>query len=333
MKLKILPSFLFLLFFVVTIYCSAQTSTDISSMGFNYSALVRDTAGRVTPNKLVKMRFSVLYGQTGGAPVYQETQTPTTDAYGFANVTIGLGVYVTGTVNSFAAIDFTKNAYWLMIEVYNSFTQSYDPLAKQAMQAVPYAKVAYTSIYGGTPPGSVIAFAGDTAHVPVGWELCDGRAHNVNDPKYVNLFNAIGYHWGTLNGGTQFLLPFTLGLFLRGATNGNINKDDPDASSRTPVTTGASAGDMVGSYQGDGFANHQHALPIYSDNYAIHIARAYQSPFGDFSQVFSSTADAYTGGRFNWGPSTVPVLLSSGVQFQNGETRPKNVYVNYIIKL
>jgi len=315
MKLKVLPFYLLLLFIVVTIDCSAQTSTDISSMGFNYSALVRDSAGRVTPNKLVKMRFSVLYGQTGGSPVYQEIQSPTTDAYGFANVTIGLGTYVAGAANSFATIDFTKNAYWLMIEVYNNFTQSYDPLAKQAMQAVPYAKVAYTSIYGGTPAGSVIAFAGDTAHVPVGWELCDGRAHNVNDPKYVNLFNAIGYHWGTSNGGAQFLLPFTLGLFLRGATNGNINKDDPDASTRTPVTTGASAGDMVGSYQG--YATSTNNLGCYfSGNYIA----------------------ASGGGGFNgWGfaGNSSSAHQNFWMTFTGGaaETRPVNVYVNYIIKL
>lgn len=154
---------------LLIVFCfKSYSQADIGSLGFNYYALVRDTAGRVTPNKAVKLRFSILNGTNSTTPVYQETQDITTDAYGFANATIGTGVYIAGSSASFAAVDFTVNTYSLMVEVYNTYTQGYDPLAKNAMQAVPYAKVSYTSMYNGVPTGTIIAFGGDTLHIPKG---------------------------------------------------------------------------------------------------------------------------------------------------------------------
>ena len=318
---NILMVFSLTLIFMVS---EAQTSADISSMGFNYSALVRDTAGRVTPNKLVKMRFSILNSQGGGAPAYQETQTPTTDAYGFANVTIGQGSWVAGTITDFTLIDFTSRSYWLMIEVYNNFTQSYDPLAKQAMRAVPYAKVAYKSVYGGVPAGTIVAFGGNVNAVPTGWVICDGSAVSATDTKYINLYNAIGTAWGSPASG-QFNIPDFRGLFMRGASNGSGT--DLDSASRTPLKTGGNGGAMVGSYQGDIFQGHTHRTNITiscTDEWAgsgptYGLGVVYGHPYDpNWQNVFLNSNTDNGIGANGWGGS---------------ETRPKNVYVNYIIKL
>lgn len=313
---------MFLSVILIQIESKAQTSADISSMGFNYSALVRDTAGRVTPNKLVKMRFSILNSQGGGAPAYQETQTPTTDAYGFANVTIGQGSWVAGTISDFTLIDFTSRSYWLMIEVYNNFTQSYDPLAKQAMQAVPYAKVAYKSVYGGVPAGTIVAFGGNVNAVPAGWVLCDGSAVSATDTKYINLYNAIGTAWGSPASG-QFNIPDLRGVFLRGTSNGSGM--DLDSASRVPIKIGGNAGISVGSFQGDNFASHNHGGGNHKHYHWSETGAA-----GGSSTML--TGDGRSSSQYN---NTSSCLNSGNIIFSQGgsETRPKNVYVNYIIKL
>ncbi len=307
------------------------SQADISSLGFNYSALVRDTAGKVQPSKAVTLRFTLLQGQNGSvtnAP-YMETQKTTTDAYGFVNVSIGNGT-PSGT-GSFASLDFTAVNYWILIEVYNTFTGTYDALAKEALNAVPYAKVA-GALTGAAaiPAGTIVAFGGDTAHVPVGWVLCDGRALSITNPKYLALFNAIGFNWGQPDG-THFKVPYTLGMFLRGGNNGSGN--DPDVASRTSIPgTTSNSGDKVGSFQADVFQNHTHDLysSLTGGQSAAVTVMTYRNPGGGYNLSHTGQYVEYT---------NLQVMGVNGANVGGGtprlsvETRPKNVNVNYIIKL
>jgi hypothetical protein len=65
--------------------------------------------------------------------------------------------------------------------------------------------------YFGVPPGTVIAFAGDT--IPEGYLLCDGRELDIS--KYPDLFDAIGSIYGPTGTG-KFKIPNFKGMFLRG---------------------------------------------------------------------------------------------------------------------
>jgi len=71
------------------------------------------------------------------------------------------------------------------------------------------------SLADATPPGTVVAYAGQAA--PVGWLLCDGSA--VSATTYSRLFNAIGATWGG-NTGT-FNLPDLRGRAPIGAGQGS----------------------------------------------------------------------------------------------------------------
>jgi microcystin-dependent protein len=65
--------------------------------------------------------------------------------------------------------------------------------------------------------GIIVAFGGDK--VPKGWELCDGRMLDKNDPQFARLFEVIGtIHGGDAN--PEFQLPDYRGLFLRGVDQG-----------------------------------------------------------------------------------------------------------------
>jgi microcystin-dependent protein len=157
----------------------------------------------------------------------------------------------------------------------------------------------------GIPVGTIIPYAGTT--IPDGWMACDGSP--INRTNYATLFAAIGTAWGTGDGATTFNLPDLRGRFARGYDNGEGN--DPDAATRVAIN-GGNTGDAVGSYQDDEHMSHNHAL----------WASGYDNAHPSLEPV-SGNNDAW-----HTGSSVVAQTDSRG----GNETRPKNAYVNYIIK-
>ncbi|MCD4724492.1 MAG: tail fiber protein [Bacteroidales bacterium] len=231
------------------------------------------------------------------------------------------------------------------------------------------------------PPGMIVPFAGDAAHVPQGWLICDGSA--ISRTTYVNLFNMIGTNYGSGNNSTTFNLPDLRGMFLRGADNGSGN--DPDAGSRTASNPGGNTGDNVGSIQffasslptnpfsANLAGNHNHTGTISSAGGHNHSGNTTQS--GNHSHYLEKPnggAWCWIPMNYGWGLQTSYVLYAGwnsqqlntnitgnhqhtfttstsgnhihGMTINNNgshshtisggdsETRPVNVYVNYIIK-
>jgi len=162
----------------------------------------------------------------------------------------------------------------------------------------------------GVPAGSIMAYGG--AVPPDGWLLCNGET--VSSSKYPELFAAIGTNWGT-GGSGSFNLPDLRGMFLRGVdqTAGN----DPASSTRTSKNN-SNAGNLVGSYQADQFQGHVHngSIQYLSD------------------QPGSNVLTQGSGGvRFSVPGVLLPMTDGTNDMPRTGkETRPKNVYVLYIIK-
>lgn len=160
-----------------------------------------------------------------------------------------------------------------------------------------------------TPVGGVIAYAGHT--VPDGWLLCDGRL--LNRANYSDLFDAIGTAWGNSNS-SNFRLPDMRGMFLRGVDNSpteGTSNTDPNSSSRTTTNSGGNTGNNVGTKQDDEFKNHTHGITANQRGAGTGI----------------SGVVSHFGGGSNGTPTAVTIQNSGG-----SETRPKNVYVYYIIK-
>jgi microcystin-dependent protein len=107
------------------------------------------------------------------------------------------------------------------------------------------------------------------------------------------------------NGTTTFNLPDMRGVFMRGVDGAAGN--DLNNSTRV-ATNGGNSGNNVGSWQDDAFETHTHTIPNLGSTTNV------SSLLGG-TPVYNSgstTASNATGGS---------------------ETRPKNVYVYYIIKL
>lgn len=155
------------------------------------------------------------------------------------------------------------------------------------------------------PAGTIAPFGGPAEKVPQGWMLCDGL--ELSTARYPRLYKAIGKAWGS-SGSDKFRVPDLQGLFLRGVDGSG--ERDPDKASRIPIAPGANEKAAVGSYQPDGLKSHNHYLKYFRDyparggNAVFAVTPGYQGhPGSDYTEA--------TGGS---------------------ETRPKNAYVNYIIK-
>lgn len=158
------------------------------------------------------------------------------------------------------------------------------------------------------PVGTITAYSG--RNIPEGWLLCDGRP--ISRTTYSDLFIAVDTSWGRGDGLSTFNLPDLRGVFLRGVddspTEGSSNRD-PDKSTRMVSNSGGNAGIAVGSIQNDDFQSHSHSI-----SWAAHYVGPPNGQFkisGGTDYTFSQNIISSRGGH---------------------ETRPKNVYVYYIVK-
>lgn len=162
---------------------------------------------------------------------------------------------------------------------------------------------AQTVNFGFVPTGALLSYYGVTA--PSGFLLCDGSL--VSRTTYAALYAVIGDAAGNGDGATTFALPDVRGLFLRGV-DGTAN-NDPDKLTRTAQSTGGNVGNNVGSVQDDEFQAHSH-----NANRATGSGGVIGGAVPPHNGVAAGAGDI-------------------GMQQTGGaETRPKNVYANYIIK-
>ena len=159
------------------------------------------------------------------------------------------------------------------------------------------------------PIGTITAYAGDTNGnatgllAAQGWLICNGEEYPIDD--YPELNRIIGTYYGTADRAGYFKLPDLRGRFLRGVDAGAGR--DPDAKDRTYSAKGGNTGDRVGSAQADAFKKHSHKIQFNSGR----------------------QSNGNSGGRRGKYQESYDLSTS---RVGGSETRPKNIYVNWIIK-
>lgn len=171
-----------------------------------------------------------------------------------------------------------------------------------------------------TPVGGIIAFSGSEKKLKEllsdDWMLCNGDS--VETRKYKDLYETIGSIYGKHPNPRYFYLPDYRGLFLRGVNeNRSDSLSDPNTNSRIPSRSGGNAGNQVGSLQVDELKLHSHEVET-GFNF---MASANTTLL--MRLIKSGTIDP------NAGPSNIETIQKSG----GSETRPKNTYVYWIIKV
>jgi hypothetical protein len=280
------------------------------------------------------------------------------------NVVLGAsgGVPVPGAAVNDIGYAFTDSERYLQTSVLTDNTGADLPtpqilLPRQQLLSVPYA-------LNGTPTGSILPYAGTVP--PAGYLMCDGRSHSKGD--YPALSAILNTDAGAAFGGTAgpngtFNVPDLRGRFLRGAddpdgsgtqfTSAGRDPDNQESSNnggdgrRYANAAGGNVGNSVGSVQNDGFrlhnhfgatfasVDHTHWLPIGSASNFIWVS----GNNGKRSVGVVSSLKVIGGGSWyaSAGPAdesrSYPADGSSTLPSDGGsETRPANVYCNFIIK-
>ena len=207
-----------------------------------------------------------------------------------------------------------------------------------------------------TPPGAIIACGSNSDTPPPGWAWCSGGKLSRTDGNYIELFAAIGTTWGAPDA-TSFNLPDMRGVFLRGK---DANRGmDVDRNSRATGALGGASGDSVGTFQDQSVQTHVHAFAgsgtTGNGGNHDHGVKG-QRDGGDparWGLAYIANSNEYTptsgDGRGNGSemavfgtPQAIPYSGDHTHSFSfssttggagSNESRPKNVSVNYIIKL
>ena len=248
-----------------------------------------------------------LYGvDTGGSASWSEQQAVTVTAGKFSAV-----------LGSSAPLDVSvlSGDTWLGIAVLGEPEMT----PRQKLTSVAYslrAKVADSVISSDSliPAGTVVAFAGTVA--PDGWLLCDGTLFDaVSEPQYQRLFNAIDIaHGGDKSAGQKkFNVPDYRGRFLRGVDGVAGVEPAADKAARAAMKTGGNTGNAVGSVQGDVYGRHSHTISVGIN---------FNGAGSLYNMTYANTSNTP---QINQGNGTADPVGGN-------ETRPKNAYVNWIIK-
>jgi len=148
----------------------------------------------------------------------------------------------------------------------------------------------------GVEVGTILQWPTDI--VPEGYLECDGSS--ITTATFNDLFNIIGDIYGTIAAGVSFNLPDYRGEFFRGWDHGS--GVDPDAANRIDRGDGQD-GDFVGTKQNDELESHTHT----------------RGGLQNFSTGGGTNGVSQTGADLT-GPTG------------GNETRPRNIYIMYIIK-
>jgi hypothetical protein len=107
----------------------------------SYQAVIRDASDNLVTTQTVGVQISILQGSASGTAVYTETQTPTTNANGLISIEIGTGT----TSDSFSAIDWSANNYFIKTEIDPTGEANYTITGTCQLLSVPYALYAKTA--------------------------------------------------------------------------------------------------------------------------------------------------------------------------------------------
>lgn len=181
------------------------------------------------------------------------------------------------------------------------------------------------------PVGTVLPYAGDKDNVPKGWLLCTGAS--VKQSDYPDLYKVIGTYYGKGSASGEFNLPDYQGRFLRGVDH--TGKVDPDIASRTTNNnnggnTGKSAY-KVGSMQGYSSSLPNNPIKLQDTGAHTHKVKSMDAATLAYGSSGKTQNIWYPYGGGSQGTSQDGVHTHN-VTGGDKETRPTNVYVNFIIK-
>ena len=190
----------------------------------NYQAVIRNGSGELVTSQQVGLRIKILQGSATGSSVYEETYSPTTNAYGLVNLQLGTGTVQSGT---FSSIDWGNGPYFVETAADVSGGTSYVTLSTTQFMSVPYALYA---------KNAGLDSAAIQGMIDIGVESASTRSSNItfvnaeisNYSTVSMTFSKCLSYCSSLNenGNDDWYLPSTEELFINGNDfdNGNSSR-------------------------------------------------------------------------------------------------------------
>jgi hypothetical protein len=142
MKALFIKKFKLLIGFIIISFISLAQSPE----SMNYQAVIRNSSGTIIANQSIGIRIKILQGSANGSTVYNETFTPTSNAYGMVSLQIGTGSVVSG---NFSSIDWGNNSYFVETAADVLGGSNYSVISTTQFMSVPYAL--YAKSAGSSP--------------------------------------------------------------------------------------------------------------------------------------------------------------------------------------
>ena len=136
----IMKQCLIFIFILINVSAIGQAPAAIS-----WQAVVRNSSGSPLANQAIRLRFSIRDSVAAGAIQYRETWPVTTNSQGLANVSVGLGTVVSGTMNG---VNWGRNAKFMQVEMDTTGGTTFVDMGTTQMMSVPYA------LFAGSASGS-----------------------------------------------------------------------------------------------------------------------------------------------------------------------------------
>ena len=131
--------------------------------GFNYQAVVRNSAGHLMSNRNISVNISILQGTDMGTVVYNQESAVTTNQNGLFTLIVG------DNSNDFANINWANGPYFIKSEIDLNGGRNYTLSTTQKILAVPYAHYANTArTADGLTGGIFLTLNGDTLSISGG---------------------------------------------------------------------------------------------------------------------------------------------------------------------
>jgi hypothetical protein len=105
---------------------------------FNYQGVARNSVGNALVNKSIRLRLTIHDGSATGIPVYTETRSLITNAFGLFNVQVG-GAGATNVSGTIAGSNWNTGTKWLQVEIDPEGGTSFKDIGTTQLTSVPYS--------------------------------------------------------------------------------------------------------------------------------------------------------------------------------------------------
>lgn len=218
---------LFILLTSISLISFAQAPQEIS-----YQGVARNVSGSLLANQNIGIKLDLHQGNSGGAIVFSESHSKTTNAFGLFSLSIG-----SANTTAFTAINWANGPYFLEVSMDPAGGSSYTSVGIQQFMSVPYALYAKTA-----------GNAGPTYTAGTGINLSGNIISNTAPDQTVTITPAGSasvtgtYPNFTINTPTNQVYSAGNGIDITGGVITNT------ASAVTPTITGTGATTVTGVY-------------------------------------------------------------------------------------